>query len=76
MHDLVDIARMSTSDDLALVELHELNVSPVQAIKALMDGRNLSLAQAKEKLMKSSAWKIEAEQATHLHDQIDALIDK
>ena len=72
MHDLVQIARASTSDELALAKLHALNVSPVRAIKALMDGRGLSLKQAKEKLMKSSAWKVEAEKANNLHDQIDA----
>ena len=76
MHDLVQIARASASDELALAKLHALNVSPVRAIKALIDGRGLSLKQAKEKLMKSSAWKVEAEKANNLHDQIDAFFDE
>ena len=70
MASLADIAQRAAGASEALVCLHEAGASPVQAIRALRDGRGLSLAEAKAALMRSPAWAAESEAATRLHDEL------
>ena len=76
MDDLSEIARSCKNHDEALVVLHEANASPVCALKAMMDGRGVSLSDAKAMLMNSPAWFQEAKNANHLHGQIEEALNE
>jgi ribosomal protein L7/L12 len=69
-----DIARDSPTVEEALVALHEIGASPVYAIKALHDGRGLSVDEAKSALFASPAWATESRAAENLHEQIISAI--
>lgn len=69
-----EIARESVSVEVALVALHKAGASPIEAIKAVRNGRQISLSGSKEALCNSPAWKAESEAADRLHQTIiDAL---
>ena len=70
MDSLEKIARNCASVEDALVALHDAGASPIQAIKALHDGRGISLGEGKSALHTSPAWIAEAEAADFLHDKI------
>ena len=68
--ELSRIAANSPSAELALRSLHEAGASPVEAIKALHDGRGMSLSEAKSALHVSSSWEAEARAAEAIWDDI------
>ena len=74
MKTLGDIARESESAEEALAALHDAGATPVHAIKALRNGRGLSLGDAKIKLMESRSWSEEAAAAGRLHEHLDELL--
>ena len=68
------IARSSSSIEAAFAALRSSGASPVQAIIAVKNGRQVELADAKDALSQSPYWKAEVEAADRLHqDLIDAL---
>ena len=69
MRNLEEIAKKSESVEEALVELRDAGATPIHAIKALRNGRGLSLGEAKRKLMESPSWREEAAAANRLHEQ-------
>lgn len=76
MKTLEEVARESGSTEEALDSLHAAGASPIYAIKALRNGRDLSLGDAKTKLMESPAWHAEAAAANRLHEQLDKLLEE
>lgn len=76
MKNLEEIAKESESTEEALAALHDAQATPAHAIKALRDGRGLSLHDAKIKLVESPKWSKEAGAAGRLHEQLDELINK
>ena len=70
MNSLKEIARDCAPVEEVLVALYDAGASPIQAIKALHDGRGLSLIEGKSALHGSPAWSAEAEAAAALHDAI------
>ena len=75
MASLADIAQNASDSSEALVLLHDAGASPVLAIRALMEGRGIPLAESKAALMASPAWAAEAKAAESLHDQIAQAIE-
>ena len=73
MKTFEEIARQSGSTEEALTALHDAGATPINAIKAIRSERNLSLADAKTKLMESPAWHEAAESNMRLHEQLDEL---
>lgn len=76
MNKFAKIAEQSESHEAALIALHEAGASPIEAIKSLMDGRGLSLADGKSKLGESPVWKSETAAADQLHEEIVDMLDK
>lgn len=76
MKILEEIARESESVEEALAALHDAGATPGHAIKALRNGRDLSLGDAKAKLMESPAWYAEVESANRLHDKWEELLEE
>lgn len=76
MDDLSEVARNCKNHDDALIALHVVKASPIRAIKAMMDGRGVSLGDAKVMLMNSTVWYQEAKNANHFHDQIEKALDE
>jgi ribosomal protein L7/L12 len=74
--DLVAIARKSATVEDALVQLHEAGASPIQAIKALREGKGLALGEAKLALHASPAWHKEAREAEEFHDELFKWLDE
>ncbi|MEQ8854042.1 hypothetical protein [Gimesia sp.] len=70
------IARESSSTEVALEKLHRAGAGPIEAIKALCSGRGLSLADAKERLQQSPAWSTEARNAEFLHEALWKALDE
>ena len=70
-----EIAKISASVDEALKRLHTMGVSPVEAIKALRDGRGLPFAEGKKALHSSPSWSEEARCAEKLHDELLGAFD-
>lgn len=64
------IARESSSTEVALEKLHRAGAGPIEAIKALRTGRGLTLAEAKQRLHQSPTWSTEARNAELLHEAI------
>lgn len=60
----------------ALRNLYRCNATPVVAIKALVEGRGLSLRDAKQALIDSPPWKVEATAAIELHEQIEKVLGR
>lgn len=75
MNKFEEIARQSESTEAALVALHEFGATAIEAIKAIKNGRGISHADCKIKLIESPAWKVEAAAAANLHKDIDKLSD-
>ena len=69
------VARDAPTVADALVALHQLGVSPITAIGALVTGRGVSLAEGKRALHSSPAWATEARQAEALHKMMLAAWD-
>ena len=59
-----------------LSELHEAGVSPVLAIKALVEEFGIGLGQAKEALHLHPDWSDHASSAENLHAEIEATLNK
>ncbi len=75
MDELAKIARKCATVDHALVALHDAGASPVLAIKALREGRGLSLTDGKKALHASPAWAVEARAAEGFHKQLCEAFD-
>ena len=58
-----------SAEDL-LVQLHEAGASPVDAIRTLMAGKKMSLADAKAMLSRSPSWQTENAIADALHNEV------
>jgi|WetSurMetagenome_2_1015567.scaffolds.fasta_scaffold628404_1 ribosomal protein L7/L12 len=70
VENLAVIAHESESIEAALGRLHAVGASPIAAIKALRNGKHISLREAKEALHASPSWHLEARAAESLHDEI------
>lgn len=70
------IARESSSTEVALKKLHRAGAGPIEAIKALRAGRGLTLAEAKQRLHQSSAWSTEVRNAELLHEALWEALDE
>ena len=70
MTDFRAIVRRSANTEVGLAELHAAGASPVEAIKALCDGRGLSLRDAKAALMESPSWHKEAAAANAMWEEL------
>ena len=68
---LARIAQEAPSTTAALERLHEAGASPIVAAKALVDGRRLTLHDAKYALHHSPAWTREARAAEALWDELE-----
>lgn len=62
MKALEATARTATDAQQALADLRARTSSPIEALKALVRGRGMTLADAKQALFQSDAWRTEAEQ--------------
>ncbi|MCR9229609.1 MAG: hypothetical protein NXI29_01190 [bacterium] len=70
------IARESSSTEVALEKLHRAGAGPIEAIKALRAGRGLTLAEAKQRLHQSPAWSTEVRNAELLHEALWEALDE
>ena len=73
MHDrqyLASVARDAATTDIALSRLHDIGATPISAIRALVEGRGLSLRDAKSALHSSPTWSSEASAAEALWDEV------
>ena len=73
--NLAMIAREGESIEDALGRLHAAGASAIAAIKALRNGKHISLREGKEALNASPAWHLEARAAAMLHDEILRALD-
>jgi len=77
MDALARTARDALSVEEALAALHAKGASPVQTIRALREGRGISIREGKLALHRSPAWYVEAKPAEQLHDMLcDAFGDE
>src|SRR5690606_5612335 len=70
--DFREIARRCVSTEEALAALHDAGASPVRAIKALHEGRGMSLRDSKAALMESPSWHAEAAAANRMWEELTA----